>query len=313
MTENSTIINGNIESSYKTVFEQTYYELARQKQSFLGATPAVIHKPFTGKVYGISRAGDLELKKDNSRNPLRKYDDYLFDRRWAKKDAWFKNIVMDRHDVYDAIADPTSVIYSALIDAKNVLEDRVIINAASADVQIGKDQGSTEIITAEEDGVETIDATSAYNYDVIKQVSTNFKNKYINGYKVIAQTATEESELLDDEKLINRDYRSNTNTSVDTGTIMPSLGIHFISNFAGSDNGQGGVGKIPNTIIPEVGGLRYCVALAEGAVQIALTEIDIDFLDKNPLYQHSSTISLTLRVYGLRLEGKKVILIKKTI
>jgi hypothetical protein len=94
---------------------------------------------------------------------------------------------------------------------------------------------------------------------------------------------------------------------------MPSLGINFVSNFAGSDNGQGGVGVIKNPIIPEIGGFRYCVALAQGAVQIALTEIDIDFLEKNPLYQHSSTISLTLRVYGLRLEGKKVILIKKTI
>jgi hypothetical protein len=309
----ATIINGNIESSLKTTFEQTYYELARQKQSYLGGTLAVIHKPFTGTTYGISRVGDIELQREEGRNPLRHYDNYLFDRRWATREAWSKNIVMDKHDITDAIADPTSAIYSALIDAKNLLEDRVVCQAAIAEVKIGADAANIQVITAEEDGVQTIDATTGYTFDVLKQIRTNFRNQNVRDMIEIAQTANELSELLDDEKLINKDYQEGTGTQHNGDGIVRSLGIHLISDFAGSDNGQNGVGKIKNPIIPEIGGTRLCLALAQQSIQIALTELDIDFIDKNPLYQHSSTLSLSLRVYGLRLEGKKVKIIKTTI
>jgi hypothetical protein len=315
MAENNTsiVVNGNIESSYKTAFEENYYKLAGQRQSYLGNTPAVINKPFSGKIYGISRAGGVELKPTAGGTSLRKYDNYVFDRRWATKESWSKHISMKKEDILDAIADPTSVIYSSITDAVNVLNDRVIIKSAYADVKVGSELDSIETITAEADGVTEIDATAGYNYDIVKKVSTAFKQNYVNGVKIIAQTPNEESELLDDEKMINKDYRNIQNTAVETGNLMPSLGLNFISSFAGSDNGTGGVGKINNPIIPEIGGFRYCPAFGEGAVQIALNDVELDFIERNPFFENASTISIILRTYGIRLEGKRIMKIKVTI
>ena len=170
-TNNSGIlINGNIESSLKATFQETIYELVRQKQSFLSSTPTVITKPFDGRVIAITRAGSVNLKEVTERNQKRNYETYAFDRRWAKKKSWTNAFIMDRADVKDAIADPSSALYNAVVAAVNRLKDKVIVDAAVGNIKIGS--GEEELITktAEEDGVIEVDATSAYNYSILKKI-----------------------------------------------------------------------------------------------------------------------------------------------
>jgi hypothetical protein len=308
------IVNGNLESAFRITFEETFYKLASQKQSYL--ENIALKKPFSGAAYGISRMGNVELEKEEGRNPLRNPQQPDFDRRWQTKENWSRDFALDKYDIQDMIADPTSVLYTSLIEARNRLIDRVLIRAAIAEVRVGASFDNSNVITAEEDGVKTIDATSGYNYDKVKEVNTKFKNSYHSDARYMIQTPNEESELLDDEKFINRDYRNQSNTAVETGSLSQSLGINFISNFAGSDNGgAGGNGKILNPIIPEIGGTRLCVAMVKDAVQLYAMEMDINYIpaSSNPIYKHTNILSLALRVSSLRLEGSKVIIVKTTI
>jgi hypothetical protein len=307
------IVNGNLESAFKITFEETFYQLARQRQSYL--EPIALKKPFSGAAYGISRMGSVELEQEQGRNPLRNPQQPDFDRRWQTKENWSRDFALDKYDIHDMITDPTSALYVSLIEARNRLIDRTIIRAAMADVRVGASLDASNIITAEEDGVITVDATGGYGYDKAKEINTKFKNNYHSDSRYMIQTPNEESELLDDEKFINRDYRNNSNTAVETGSLSQSLGINFISNFSGSDNGAGGNGKVLNPIIPEIGGTRLCVAIVKDGVQLYATEVDINFIpaSMNPMYKHTNILSLSLRVSCLRLEGSKVIIVKTTI
>ena len=215
----------------------------------------------------------------------------------------------------DAIANPESSLYSAITDAINVLKDKVILQSAIGSVKVG---GRTiddpiRIIQAEDDGVKTIDATSVYDFDTIKRIKRNFGNNYISKGITIVQTVNEESELLADTKLINKDYESALNNSYSEGNIIKSLNCRFISDFAGSDNGTDGVGKKYDPIIPEVAGYRYCVAMAEKAVQFGLVQIDVRTTPNLEGYVDSTGIDVVVRAHALRLQGERVQIIKTTI
>ena len=307
-------VNGNIENNLKITFKETLEELARQKESYLSNIPAVVNAPFQGRVMGVSRVGGVKLKEANERNAKVQYEQYVFDSRWTTKERWANAWIMDKADLRDSIANPTSALYSAIHDALNNLKDRVIIKSAIAPVVVGgrNENDPKRMVTAEEDGVKTIDATTSYDFEVIKQVKRNFGNSYITKGITIIQTVNEEAKLLDDEKLINNYYSSSLSNKFNEGSILQSLGCNFISNFAGSDNGLSGVGKKYDTMIPEIGGERLCIALAEKAIQFGLVEIDIKTEELQD-YVDSIGVKVVARAHALRLQGEKVQIIKTTI
>lgn len=309
----SVIVNGNIESSYKTILQETIYDLVRQKKSYLEKTNVIVHQPFDGQELAVTRAGAIEFDEVTERNQKRKYSEYVFDRIWTTHRSWEKSFIFDRTDIKVAIEKPTSAVYRAIIAGINKLKDKVVIAAAVDNISIGSDAKTRVTKTAEEDGVITVDATSEYNFDTISTVSTNFKNCYIDDGIVIAQSPNEEKELLRDSKLMSRDYETSFGSSFSNGSINKTLGCNFISNFSGSDNGTNGRGKLTNPILPEDGGFRYCVALASDSIQMGMLDIDIDFIDKLENYVNSSAINVFVRAYALRLEGCKVQKIKVTI
>lgn len=307
-------VNGTIENNLKVVFQKTLVELARKKESYLSNIPAVFVAPFEGRTMGITRAGAVNLKEANERNAKVQYEDYLFDNRWVTKERWANSWIFDNSDIKDSIADPTSALYTAIGDALNDLKDRVIVKAAIAPVVVGgmSPDDPKRVIQPEDDGVRTVDATTAYNFDTIKQVKRNFGNSYVSRGITIVQTVNEEAKLLEEEKLINNYYSDSLDNQFRNGSILQSLGCHFISNFAGSDNGTGGVGKKYNTVLKEIGGTRLCLALAEKAIQFGMVDIEVR-IERLQDYVASTGISVVARAHALRLQGEKVQIIKTTI
>ncbi len=307
-------VNGSIENNLKVVFQKTLVELARKKESLLANIPGVFVAPFEGRTMGITRAGAVNLKEANERNAKVQYEDYLFDNRWVTKERWANSWIFDNADIKDSIADPTSALYTAIGDALNDLKDRVIIKSAIAPVVVGgmSVNDPKRIIQPEDDGVKTIDATASYDFDTIKQIKRNFGNNYVAKGITIIQTVNEESKLLEEEKLINNYYSNSLDNQFREGSVLKTLGCNFISNFAGSDNGTGGVGKKYNTIIPEIGGNRLCIALAERAIQFGVVDIEVR-VERLQDYVASTGISVVARAHALRLQGEKVQIIKTTI
>ena len=192
-------VNGSIENNLKVVFQKTLVELARKKESYLSNIPGVFIAPFEGRTMGITRAGAVNLKEANERNAKVQYEDYLFDNRWVTKERWANSWIFDNSDLKDSIIDPRSALYSAISDALNDLKDRVIIKSAIAPVVVGgmSPNDPKRVIQAEDDGVKTIDATTSYDFDTIKQIKRNFGNNYVSKGITIIQTVNEESKLLE--------------------------------------------------------------------------------------------------------------------
>lgn len=300
----ATIATGDLDAAKLLTFEKNFLRIANQADTKLMNSPAVVHKGIQG-ISNISRIDGDELVDITSegRNPKKHFKDVKNDNRKSVAKRFTLSYLLDSYDkAVNLICDPTSDLYKNLKDAKNRTADRCIAEAATASVTVGKPDEAGKVLTAAEDGVLTIDATSSFSYNtVISPAITMFKNNYINTDNVVLAIAgTEEQALRDDDKYMNALY-SNNNT-VDKGTITNASGFHVVT-FAGTQNG---VSEIDEPILKEHEGKRSNLLLAPEAIAFAL---EVGCLDcaKSDGHVNSWAITIDVWVKSVRLQGKKVI------
>lgn len=231
--------NGGIDQAALTQFERNFMTLAQQKQSKLEASGVVRYLPTDGKYNTLPRIGKLELVEVNGRNPLKQYTDYSVDNRMLRKRRFTTSVLLDnKNDVNELIADPTSYIMEALIAAKNRSIDRVITSSAIGPVLVGSPNGPQEYLSAEDDGVATVDATSGVNYGTYTAVTEMFINKeipmdMIERVKLLI-TGKENTALMNEDKFINNRYISAR--PVEKGVVNDTYetGIADVNNIIGS-------------------------------------------------------------------------------
>jgi hypothetical protein len=300
----------NIESQLETVFSNNIYSLAEQRNSLLNSSSAIINEGFRGRTKAYTRFGSFELKESSGRNPKSEWEEYMGDRRWQNRSNFVKEIIMDKYDNLDAVADTSSTVYQEFFSALNRAIDRKIVKAALGPVLVGADDSQRHWISAEDDGVNSVDATSGLTYQDIISLRTNYihRNVEISGGVVLAVSESEEGTLMNDEKFINNNY---TNIRpVDDGKLQSVSGLQLIK-FAG--NKQSDPFPVENPILPETGGTRFNVCLAPRSIIFSMSDLDVKFYDSLPDYQRSKGFRITVRLSALRIEGAKVQTLKTTI
>jgi hypothetical protein len=298
MTE---IITGNIDSAFKNAFRANFYSLASQTQSYLAQSPGVVNGDFEGATERITRGGTTEMREVEGRNPEARWKEYQFDARWKSYKTYSDEFIVDKRDAMKMIADPKSFIWSKMMEGYNRLKDRVVIAAAIGDVKVGAYWGATDTKTATQDGVMNLDATATgFTYETFLKLQRNFGNRYQQvGQLTIATTINEQTKLETDDRFINALY-----TPATGGAARP-LG-NYIIPFAGSDLAVGGVGKIINPILPEIGTTRTNIVFANAAVETYIKGIHMEFFDSLQTHPLSSGLFLAVELGGIRLEGSKI-------
>lgn len=300
----------SIEQAYLHTFQNNFYTLAEQKATKLLNSPAISYMDIKG-LSNVSRIVGGELEEvTGTRNPEKKYADMNLDNRKSKARRFTRTYLIDSYDkCVNLITDPTSNLFQILQSAKNRITDRVIIEAATGTVVIGKPDEAGTVLSPADDGVMTLDGTSAFGYSsVISPAITNFENNNIDCSKgcTLALSANEKQDLRDDDKYMNAFYSSNN--TVDKGDITNASGFNIVS-FAGSVNG----GKaVTAPILPETEGIRTNVLMAPDSIGLA---VEVALLDAklSDRYVNSYEITIDYWVKALRLEGEKIQILKSTI
>lgn len=303
--------NGGLDQAAVTQFERNFMQLVQQKQSRLEASGIVKYLPTDGKWNTLPRMGKIELVEANGRNPLKQYTDYSVDNRMLRKRRFTASILLDeKDDVNELIADPTSYIMDNLIAAKNRVADRVYAAAAIGPVLVGSPNGPQSYVSAANDGVATIDATSGVNYGTYTAVMETFVNKDVPMEMILATkllfTGKENTALMNEDKFINNLYIGAH--PVDDG-YMKSLGKMDVILFAGSVTG--GI-SVANPILPEGTTVRHCMALAPQAIA-ASAELASLRIEKSNRHVNSKELTIDYWINAMRTEGARVIDIQTTI
>nr|DAP85908.1 MAG TPA: major capsid protein [Caudoviricetes sp.] len=305
------LTNANLDQAKLLLFEKNFYRVATQKDTKLLNTPAIKHMDIKG-ISNMSRmkGNDLIEVTSEGRNPDKKYADIDNDNRRSVARRFTRTYLVDSYDkAVQLITDPTSDLFENLKDAKNRMTDKCICDSAIASVTIGAPDVAGTVKTAEEDGVETIDGTSKFDYaTVISPAITTFTNNYIDcsAGVTLALSGVENQYLRDDDKYMNAFYSSQH--TVDTGKITNASGFNVVT-FAGSVNG----GKtINNPVLPENTGIRSNLLLAPNAIAFAV-EIGKLACEPSPTKVNSWEITIDMWVKAVRTEGARVIILKSTI
>ena len=303
--------NGGIDEVAATQFERNFLMLVQQKQSRLEASGVVRYLPTDGKYNTLPRMGKMELVEVNERNPLKQYTDYSPDNRMLRKRRFTASVLLDeKDDVNELIADPTSYIMENLIAAKNRVADRVYAAAAIGPVMVGSPNGPQSYITAYQDGVSTLDATSGINYGTYTAIMQTFINKDVPMEMALAAkfliTGKENTALMNEDKFINNRYIDNR--PVDEG-YMRHAGRFDTILFAGSESG--GI-TVANPILPEGTTTRHCLVLAPQAIA-ASAELASLRVEKSNRHVNSKELTIDYWINAMRTEGARVIDVETTI
>lgn len=303
--------NGGLDQAAVTQFERNFMQLVQQKQSRLEASGVVKFLPTDGKWNTLPRMGKIELVEANGRNPLKQYTDYSVDNRMLRKRRFTASILLDeKDDVNELIADPTSYIMDNLIAAKNRVADRVYAAAAVGPVLVGSPNGPQSYITAAQDGVSTIDASSGVNYSTYTSIIQTFINKDVPMDMILNAkllfTGKENTALMSEDKFINNLYVGGK--PVDEG-YQKKLGKMDVILFAGSVSG--GI-SVANPILPEGATYRNCLALAPQAIA-ASAELASLRIEKSNRHVNSKELTIDYWINAMRTEGARVIDVKTTI
>lgn len=305
----SETINPSLSQGELLEFNKMFHSLSQQRQSRLSAGGVITFLPMGGKDMNYSRIGKLDLVKTSERNPDHQFSEYSIDNRKLSQERYTRTVMLDqKFDIMELITDPTSPIMQELVNAEQRLRDRVAIAAAIGPVRTGAASGADVMVSAANDGVLTIDATSGFVYGTYTKLIENFTNNDVDTMSgLIALAGGENTDLMGEEKFINNDYTQAR--PVDTGSVN-NLAGWGIAKFAGSVNG--GI-QVTNPILPEGTTTRTCVALTPGSILMRHTVEKLEVVEFKETKVNSKGVVISVLSEAMRSEGAKVQLITTTI
>lgn len=300
----SVTISPSIDQAALLQFEANFLSLAQQRNTKLGASKAVKYLTPKGKTNNMARIGSLELVEVSTRNPDKQYGDYALDNRRFTKRRFTRTITVDDfYDINELIKNPTSDIVSELVNAKNRVIDRIVVEQALGAVLTGAPDAAAVSTSAATDGVITVDATGGLTYEKIQAITQSFINNSLDlemfSNSIVCLTGKENTALMGEAEFIDNDYISGR--PVEKG-IQTEAGMYGIVSFAGSENG--GI-TVNNPILPEISTTRSCAVLAPDSVAVSM-EVETLEVVKSPLKVKSWDITISILINAMRTEGVRV-------
>lgn len=239
----------------------------------------------------------LEAIEITSRHQKTQGQDIVHGRRRLRMREFRCTIYLDRKDEISVLVQPERNYAASVARAVYRQFDRIVADAALADVFTGKDM--TTLVTATNDGVRTIDATAGSTYDRLLDIQQNFMSAEIGTdmeeQLTLCASEEEHTDFLQDVKLTSGDYSRDYNS--EKGRIIQAAGIDL--KFFG--------GRVSAPILAvSAGNVRSCFAFAENGIQVGLavdTEVEVA---KRYDLNGAKQVQATLMLGAVRKEGARV-------
>lgn len=273
-----------------------YREIA---QTSARTRPFVNVVPLNAKQLMMPRLGTVELQDITGRFPDIQFSDIEWGNRALQGFRRGAAIPVDEWDVQKMLLDPKSEFVTALAQACERKFDRVVLAAFLATVYTGE-HGTTPIAAAA-DGVVQVDATTGLDYDKLLEIDETFKSVGV-GLEMPARialyiTEQEHTQLMKEGTLTSGDFSHQY--VIDKGGMTRALSFELIMY------GSAEAGNSP--MLNVTGGVRSCIAAAQGAVTVGITkQWDIKKQERNEKW-HTDQILAAGVLGATRIDGKKVI------
>lgn len=293
--------------------QKDFRHRVQQTKSVLMSSGAIYFMPSDGKTNSITDIGGFDLVETNVRNAKKQFLDYDLGNRQFRKRRFTASILIDKlYDINELFKDPTSAINEELRYATERVMDKVAVDAAVGQVQVGNLEDGTNSVSAAADGVITVDGKSGLNYATITSTTENFINNDLSIMdfmgSTICVTGKEHTALMSDDKFINNDYINGS--IVDAGHISKA-GMYKLGLFAGSKTG--GI-QVAKPILPEVTNktVRLCPVLTPRSIAMSAK---VAKWETKPSEEGVNSVEMTVDywVNAMRVEGKRVQIIETQI
>lgn len=277
-----------------TEFSDMVHQEAQQMQSRL--KPYAQIKQMSGDVFAYDGLGRVDAREVAGRNVAATFDDIEHNRRKISRKRFVINLPIDASDVRGSLLNPESNYASAIAAGALRQYDRVIYDAAFADISTGRDFDTT--VTAANDGVLTVDATSGLTYEKILEITQNFMDndvgEDVNEKMFLTVTGDEHTDLMQESEFISGDFTRAF--AVESGRIKNVSGIDLVP-FAAS---------VANPVIPVSGGERQLVAASSRGICLGISkEMSIKIEPRNDLIE-TDQVQVVFEIGAVRTEGALV-------
>lgn len=284
----------SIDAALITQFSDMVHQEAQQLNSRL--RPYTKVQQFTGDVWAYDGLGRVDAREVLGRNVAATFDDITHNRRKVTRRRFVINLPIDASDVRGALLNPESEYAKAVAAGMLRQYDRVIYQAAFADVLTGRDFGTT--VTAANDGVVTVDATAGLTYEKLLEIKQNFIDydvgEDVNETTYLTITGDEHTDLMSEAELTSGDF--SRQFVVDKGTITSAVGMNIVK-FAAS---------VPNPIIPTVSSQRQLIAASSRGMVLGVSkEMSIKIQERNDLIE-TTQVQVVAEIGAVRTEGALV-------
>jgi len=281
----------SIDNALITEFSDMVHHQAQQMQSRL--KPYAKVQQMSGDLWAYDGLGRVEAREVLGRNAPATFDDITHNRRRIARRRFVINLPIDASDVRGALLNPESEYAKAVAAGMLRQYDRVMYQAAFADVLTGRDFGTT--VTATTDGVVVVDATAGLTYEKLLEVRQNFYDRDVGVddseqiYLTIG--GREHTNLLGEIELTSGDF--GRQMPVDKGRIASALGMDLVL-FASS---------VASPIIPASGGERQLLAASSRGIVLGVSkEMSIKIEPRNDLIE-TTQVQVLCEIGAVRSEG----------
>lgn len=284
----------SIDQALITEFSEMVHHEAQQTSARL--KPYVMMKQMSGDVFAYDGLGSVEAREVIGRNVPATFDDITHNRRKISRRRFVVNLPVDSSDVRGALLNPDSEYAKTCAAAMMRQFDRVIIDAAFADVLTGRDFETT--VTAATDGVDTIDATSGLTYEKLLEIKQGFMDDEVgienNEKFFLTITGDQHTDLMGEVELTSGDYTRQF--VVEGGSISKALGIDLVPFGA----------SVTSPLFPTVSGERNLIVASSRGFCVGVSkEMSIKITERDD-YIETHQVQAIMEIGAVRTEGKLV-------
>lgn len=283
-----------IDNALVIQFSSQVHTLAQQMESRL--RPYVEVRPMSGETYAYDGLGPVEASPVVGRQQPVQFSDINHLRRQIARQRFALTLPIDAADVRGMLQQPQGEYAKACVRAMARVFDRVVVAALFATVYTGRTMGTS--VTAANDGVLTVTATSGLTYAQLIAIRRNFMDNDIGNDVdetfVMGIAGNEYTSLMQEVELINDLYSDHG--AVDKGRMAEAAGIKLVPFAANA----------PKPVLSVASSVRACFAMSTRGICVGMSkEFELNVTPRPDLIEVTQ-VQIIFDLGAVRTEGALV-------
>lgn len=284
----------SINNALITQFADSVHVLSQQIKARLRPYVQVI--PIKGDDFAYDGIGSVEAREIKGRIQQVQFTDIEHLRRKISRRRFEVTLPIDAADERGMLYDPKNPYVRAIVMGMERRFDRLCVEALFADVYTGRN--FEDRITATEDGVLEVDATSGLTYEKMLEIGQNFIDSDVGNDLpekfVMGISGDEHTALMKETKFTSGDYTKSY--VIEDGSIKKAMGFDIVKYAGKSKN------KKPMLNVDDQG-QRSCFAMSTRGLVVGVSlKPKFDISDRKDYYE-TKQVQCIVEMGAVRTEG----------